>query len=49
MLAASYARVGIFNESLLEEIRSKAEAQLLKLNSRDAAQLVGALVISPGG
>lgn len=49
MLAASYARVGIFNESLLEEIRSKAEAQLVKLNSRDAAQLVGALVISPRG
>ena len=49
MLAASYARVGIFNESLLDEIRSKAEAQLVKLNSRDAAQLVGALVISPRG
>lgn len=42
MLAASYARVGVFNEPLLEEIRSKAEAQLAKLNSRDAAQLAGA-------
>ena len=42
-LAASYARMGVFNEPLLEEIRSKAEGQLAKLNSRDAAQLVGAL------
>lgn len=38
-LAASFARCGVFVESLLEEIREAAESRLYELNGRDAAQL----------
>ena len=38
-LAASFARCGVFVESLLEEVREAAEKQLYELNGRDAAQL----------
>ena len=39
-LSASFARAGVFVESLLDEVGAQAQARLTELNVRDAAQIV---------